>query len=241
MICELFNNPVEVFKMFKSYIIEIEVFVRRKLRKYFLSKDRKRLENKNFVIISNNCFGGQAYKWLKVQYNTPFAGMFMYGPCYLKMLNNFAYYIKQDLVFIDDSIYEVPSKNYPIAKLGDVELHFLHYPTEEEASEKWYRRTERLLKETNFDNFYFVICDRDKVDTKIIKEFHQLDFKNKISFAAKSIEGLNPDQHVSVYKEFKKNKKHSPNGKKMFKTSFLYLDFVNWINKGEVKRTRFKG
>jgi len=226
--------------VFNDYIIRAEVFVRRKLRKYFLSKDIKRLVNKDFVIISNNCFGGQAYQWLDLPYNTPFVGMFMYGPSYLKMLQNFTYYVKQDLVFIEEPLYNDRPKTYPVAKLDDVELHFSHYNSEDEAKEKWYRRRERLLKDFNLDNLFFVICDRERVDEKIIKEFHQLEFKNKLSFAAKPIKGLNAFQHISLYDNYERDKKQAPNGKKMFKISFLYLDFVNWINKGEIKRTRFK-
>jgi uncharacterized protein (DUF1919 family) len=225
----------------KNLVINAEFFFRRKMRKYFLSKDIKRLEKKDFVIISNNCFGGQAYVNLELQYNTPFAGVFMYGPCYLKMLKNFSYYMEQKLVFVEKSIYKGEGKVYPIAKLDDVEVHFLHYPTKEEAAEKWYRRKERMLKVTNFDNYYFEISDRDGVDSTIIKEFHKLDFKNKISFAAKPISGLSPNEHISVFNDFNQHKSQTPNGKKMFKISFLYLDFVHWINKGEVKRTRFKG
>lgn len=210
------------------------------MKNFFISKDVKRLRNKKFVIISNNCFGGQAYQWLKLPYNTPFVGMFMYGPCYIKMLQNFLYYIKQDLVFIEKSIYNDRPKTYPVAKLGDVELHFSHYSSEFEAKEKWNRRRERFLEEFDLDNVFFVICDRERVDAEIIKEFHKLDFKNKLSFGAKSIKGLSPSQHVSVYESFGQHKERSPNGKKMFKTSFLYFDFVNWVNNGEVKRTRFK-
>ncbi len=43
-------------------IRSFEVYVRRKLRKHFKffeKKDRAALGNKDFVIISNNCWGGQ--------------------------------------------------------------------------------------------------------------------------------------------------------------------------------------
>lgn len=224
-----------------AYFINLEVFLRRKLKTYFAVSDIKSLRNKKFVIVSNNCFGGQAYQWLKLSYNTPFVGMFLYGPCYIKLLQNFDHYMLQDLKFVSETKYPDRPKTYPVALLDDIELHFSHYKTEEEAQEKWYRRRARLLSESNKDNFFFVICDRERVDAKIIEKFHQLEFKNKLSFAVFDIEGLSKTQHVNVFKKFNRHKRRTPNGKKMFKISFLYIDFVKWLNTNTVKRTRFKG
>lgn len=238
----------EAYKsMFTKYIeigisifIHFEVFIKRKLRACFLFSEKSSLLNKDFIIISNNCFGGQAYQWFKLPYNSPFIGMFLYGPCYLKLLQNFNFYINQNLVFINESAYKDRDKTYPVALLHDIELHFSHYSTEQEVCEKWYRRRERLISQKNYDNFYFVISDRERVDTEIIKEFHKLDFKNKLSFAVYNIDGLKKDQHINVFKKFNQHMKTTPNGKKMFKISFLYLDFVKWLNTQKVIRTRFQ-
>lgn len=52
----------------KSLLRKTEVFIRRKIvqygKKYYTYQDQKRLHNHQFVIISNNCFGGQVYQWL---------------------------------------------------------------------------------------------------------------------------------------------------------------------------------
>ena len=98
-------------------IRSLEVYVRRKLRKqfkFFEKKDRAALRNKDFVIISNNCWGGQVYQWYQLPYNTPFVGMFIYGPCYIKLLKNFDHYMAQELKFGAVSIYKDRAKTYPL-------------------------------------------------------------------------------------------------------------------------------
>lgn len=232
-----YKRGFEISLHFKTHL---EVLLNYMFREEYYRKESEKLVNKDFVIISNNCFGGQAYQRLKRPYNTPFVGMFLYGPCYLKLLQNFNFYLKQELIFITNSVYKEEVQVYPIALLYDIELHFLHYATQEEAMDKWCKRLERLKKQLNYDNLFFQISDRDLVDKKLIIEFHKLDFKNKLSFAAFDIEGLNNFQHVNVYKRYNTNKLNSPNGKKLFEISFLYLDFVKWINTKQIIRTRFK-
>lgn len=222
----------------------LEVFVKRKLRQYFknnyATRDKVKLENKNFAIVSNNCWGGSNYQWLNKPYNSPFIGLFMYGPCYLKLLQNFDFYMGQQLLFVDVSKYEDREKTYPVGLLDDVEVHFTHYKDSTEAQLKWERRKSRLQALKSKGNLFFMICDRERVDTEIIKEFHKLPFENKLSFGALPIDGLKDCEHVKIYERPKSKNPIVPNGRKLFKLSFLYVDLVHWFNSGKIKRTRFK-
>lgn len=221
----------------------LEIFIKRKLRQafssYYQKKDRDSLVNTDFVLISRNCWGGQAYQWLGLKYNTPFVGLFLFGPCYMKLLRHFDTYMQLELNFIEISKYPNAYNNHPIALLGDVELHFQHYENSAEAREKWNRRKQRML-EIPKANYFFTICDRREVTPMDIKEFHTMDFKNKLSFSFKSIEGLTNRQHIKFIKDPRKKNGSPPNGKKRFKLSFLYFDLVHWLNVGNVIRTRFK-
>jgi uncharacterized protein (DUF1919 family) len=82
-------------------IRKANVFIKRKFRKIFQNqlnvKDIRLLKDKNFVIISDNCWGGEVYQWFKRPYNSPFIGLFLNGPCYIKLLSNFDYYMNQEL------------------------------------------------------------------------------------------------------------------------------------------------
>ena len=224
---------------------DTEILIRRKIRQYFYFLfrwiDRRRLKKKEFVIISKNCWGGQLYQWLEIPYNTPFVGLFLFGPCYIKLLERFDYYMQQELVFIEHSRYKTYLKHsYPIGLLGDLEIHFQHYANEEEAIDKWKRRVNRMNLVEDKDNFYFSICERRDTNQEIIKQFHRLPFKNKISFSLDHINNLDNTQHVQVDPSNKKKDAMFYNGKKLFKLTFMYVNIINWINTGNLVRTRFK-
>ncbi|WP_396638424.1 DUF1919 domain-containing protein [Maribacter sp. R77961] len=222
----------------------LEIFLKRKIRhafsSYYQNKDISRLKNKEFVLISRNCWGGQVYQWLGLPYNTPFVGLFLFGPCYMKLLNDFDRYMKLDLKFCEISKYPEAYNDYPIGVLDDIEIHFQHYESPEEATEKWSRRKERMLKFKNKDNYFFSICDRRRVTDDDITAFHKLDFKNKISFSFKKLKGLSNREHIKFIQDLSKKKGAPPNGKKRFKLSFLYFDIVNYLNTYSITRTRFK-
>jgi len=214
-------------------IRKLIVFIRRKFRdsfkNYLSGGDIKDIGNKNFVVISNNCWGTEVYQWYKRPYNSPFIGLFIYGPCYLKLLSNFDHYMNQRLEFISTSKYPGPHRawTYPIAKLDDIEIHFSHYESEAISREKWERRTARMLEEKNMNNYYFKICDRDRND-EFIEEFHRLPYKNKISYALRDIDSLKDRNHLKM-NEKDKNGNYVINGKKLYKLTFLYFNLHKWL------------
>ena len=62
-----------------------------------------------------------------------------------------------------------------------MEVHFLHYASENEAVEKWGRRKKRI----NFDNLFVKFCDRDLCSDDEITAFAKLEFKNKVFFSSR--------------------------------------------------------
>ncbi len=70
---------------------------------------------------------------------------------------------------------------YPIGKLDDIEIHFFHYKTNEEALKKWNERKKRI----NYDNLIVKFCDRDSATEEDIKNFAELNYKNKVLITAK--------------------------------------------------------
>ena len=88
---------------------------------------RRRLKNKNFTIICDICWAGKVYQELGLPYQTPFVGMFVFSPDYIKMLKNLKHYLSGDipLKFVKESKYIKDFDNaYPLALLDDIELHF---------------------------------------------------------------------------------------------------------------------
>ena len=121
--------------------------------------------------------------------------------------------------------------HYPVGKLDDVEIHFLHYKDEEEAVSKWERRKKRMLTETNKDYYFFKICDLDGGTEETITKFHELPFKNKLSFSIHSFSLSENKNHIKVKESYKNNGLTVPNGVKLFKLTFLYFDITKWLTK----------
>lgn len=192
------------------------------------SDRRKQLKYTDFTIISNNCWGGLVYQYFGLQYASPTIGLFMMDDDYIKFLENLDYYLSQPLVFIShkESKYkerlqrETTAKEcYPIALLDDVEVHFMHYKSDEEAQKKWEYRKLRINK----DRLLVKMSQRSSDDGTILERFEKLPFENKICFT----------ESVRIGKEFI----HIPELKRLNiqggdETPFVkdMVDFVELIN-----------
>ena len=148
---------------------------------------RNKLKTTRFSIISNNCWGGLVYQYFGLPYTSPTVGLFIMDDDYIKFLEHFDYYIRQPLHFIpfNTSRYhgllscESTAKgNYPIATLDDVEIHFLHYHSQEEAEKKWERRCKRICRE----RILVKMSQRSVHSIEILDRFDSLPFENKICF-----------------------------------------------------------
>lgn len=189
---------------------------------------RRRVARKDFTIISNNCWGGRVYQDFNLPYLSPFAGLFLHGPCYIKLLNNLREALSSQIRFttiskydnINDEIRAGFRPEYPIGLLmDDIEVHFLHYLSEAEALEKWNRRVERI----NWSNIYVKFCDRDGCTKDLIEEFDKLDFQNKVCFTAK------PYPHLKSVVLLKNSQglEHVEDELTMYKR---YFDVADWLN-----------
>jgi len=201
--------------------------MRNLLKKIFKILDERIYKKNNFVIISNNCWGAKLYNRLDLPYNTPFVGLFIMGPDYLKLLTDLDFYLNKSLFFVKKSRWISDPVNYPIGLLDDIEIHFMHYKDKNEAKSKWERRVARMLEVKDKDRYYFKICDRDLSNDDIITKFHNLPYKNKISFGLNDLDIKN---HV-VMKETDNNKTVL-DGVKLYKNSFKYIDILKWTNTG---------
>jgi len=147
------------------------------------------ITNKQVTVISNNCWGGFMYQYYGLRYNTPFVGLFLFAPDYIRMLKDLESYLAMDLSFIDSKDSKYASSmidcntpdTYPIGLLGDVEIHFWHYKSNEEAKSKWVER----LKRVDYCNMLVKFCDRDLCTAELIEEFDSLSFRNKVCFTSK--------------------------------------------------------
>lgn len=148
---------------------------------------RKQLKFTDFTIISNNCWGGLIYQYFGLPYASPTVGLFIMDDDYIKFIENLDYYLSQPLMFIShsESKYqerlqrETTAKEcYPIALLDDVEIHFLHYKSTEDAQKKWEYRKSRINK----NRILVKLSQRSSNDLTILERFAKLPYNNKICF-----------------------------------------------------------
>lgn len=148
------------------------------------------------------------------------------------MLKNFDYYINEKLIPIESNF-----KDYPLGKLGDITIHFVHYKSFEEAEKKWNERKERI----NYDNLFIIFTNREGCTQEIINEFDQLPYKNKIIFT--NIKDLNISSNVYIPGFDNDNcvgMVMHPIKEKPYLMYYDYFNYVKWFNKGVVKKRKIR-
>ena len=144
----------------------------------------KKLRNTEFCIVANNCLGSRLYKILGREYNTPFVGLMILPECFAKLVSNFDYYMEKEITFIKKSKYPPHNEpgrgadQYPLGLLGDIELHFIHYKTPEDAVEKWTRRKARM----DLKNLHYVLIANGYCDNRVISQFTEKNPSRKVCF-----------------------------------------------------------
>ncbi|MDU2670586.1 MAG: DUF1919 domain-containing protein [Clostridium sp.] len=207
--------------VFNKILMKLKRSLQKPLKKLRQNSDSKKNKNKDFSIISNNCWGGFVYQHLKLDYKTPFIGLFLLPDDYIKLLNNLEYYLGCNLKFTDNPkhVAKVDGKEYPVGILDDVEIYFMHYKSKEEALEKWNRRVKRL----NFNNLFIVFAETKLCSKTNIDEFNKVKYKNKICFTAKK---YNYNNFIYL-KSYNKQGYLSPDYMEKY---HKYFDVVQWLN-----------
>ena len=75
--------------MIRRFTIDKMISMTEKIDNIFLStKRRNKLNNTDFSIISNNCWGGSVYRRYGLQYKSPTIGLYFFAEEYIKFLMN---------------------------------------------------------------------------------------------------------------------------------------------------------
>ena len=197
---------------------------------------RRRVTDRTFSIVSSNCWGGTLYQQLRLPYTSPFVGLFLYPPCFVKMLENLRACIESPLRLVDESQYPIANEmrrlklRYPIGIIGPgVELHFVHYPDPVEAAAKWNRRCQRI----NWQNLRVAYTERELSRPDLIERFDALPYEHKVCFASKP----RPAQTSFVWIEECFDRPYVTD---LMKYRFLYkrrFDVADWLNGGTGRAT----
>ena len=183
------------------------------------------LKNKNFSIISDDCWGGEIYKELQLPFQTPFVGVYINPEDYLKLLINLKDYLKEELIFVKSDLIAPGKKNvFPIAMLKDVKINFMHYEDDIEAYEKWNRRVSRI----NWDNLFFKI-DFNRPEPYGHRRYNKndIDVWNKLSLN-KSI-AVHVESGIIIHSGWK-IKNYSPNAVENYMRMRRDFSIYYWLN-----------
>lgn len=186
----LYKNLAEI----KSWLIE--------KNRRCLVPIRKKEINRDFCIISNNCWGGKVYQRYGKSYSSPTIGLYFFATEYIKFLKDLDAYLEIPLKIIptkDSRYYEIlktiGQENVIVGKLDDVEIVFLHYKNAQDAIEKWERRKKRIDKK----NLIIKFSQMNECTDEHLKEFELLPYETKFAFTNHDVKELKTCIHIPGY------------------------------------------
>ena len=196
---------------------------------------RAGLQHSEFTVLSNDCWGQALYEGYELPCQTPFVGAGMHADCFLRFLGDIEGYLRSPLRFVSETRYLAVRRlrsqratqkgPWPIAMLGDdLEVHFLHSETADEARRAWDAGYERLNLKRIAVKFS---ADKDGATDEHIRRFAALPFERKLLISRQSL----PDISCAV-----QTPDYVINGAAMFRRSIKYFDCTHWLNTGEVCR-----
>lgn len=130
------------------------------------------LKKGKFSIICNNCVGGIIYNRLKMRFDSPFINLWIGENDYLNIIKYLKLYLNKRIeplcLGVDNN-----GNEYPICKLGNINLNCVHYSSFDEAINAWNRRKKRL----NYRKSVYLFVTNSKNN---VYKFLNLPFDNKI-------------------------------------------------------------
>lgn len=181
---------------------------------------QEKLKNRSLSLLSSNCNGAFILHDLNLPFASPFVNLYLTPKDFIKYLQNIALYQPMELGFVSTD------NAYPVGRLVDINLHFMHYESEQQAREKWVARSARI----NFNNLFIMMAERDGCTYEDLQAFDNLPFKNKVVFTHQPYPELSSAFHIKgfeqagevgdlfAYSDF--------SGKKYYDQ----FDYVQWFN-----------
>lgn len=126
---------------------------------------RSKYKAQDISFISQNCIGGVIYHDMGQKFLTPTINLYFMANDFIKFVENLEYYMNLEIVMKEDA--EVVT-----GVLGDIEIYFLHYHTNEDAYSKWNERKARI----NYDKIFVIQTDRDGFDEESFKRFKNIKY-----------------------------------------------------------------
>lgn len=163
---------IQILLRVKQLLPRLNGRIQRQLQEKRIASIRKKLRANHFSIISQNCIAGVFYHDMGLPFLSPTINTFIKEPDFVRMVRNLQYYMDRELVMRWE-------EEYPVGILDDIEIHFMHYSTCQEAAAAWMRRKERI----QYDKILILATDRDGFDEAVYAQWCQISYP-KLLFTA---------------------------------------------------------
>lgn len=198
-----------------------------RFRKRFRNRlERKKLKNSDFTIFANECAGGVMYSDLGLEFKSPTINLYIRPSDFVRFMESPQYYLSKTMTEVMES-----GLPYPVGRLEDIHIFFVHYKSFREAEEKWNIRKERI----NWENVYVIMSDRYCLPYDYRKRFEELPYKNKVLLSVKAY------PEITSTRLLKKNNDtvcvgvsaHIQNvfGKRLYQYAKNF-NYISWLNGG---------
>lgn len=212
-----------------------------KTESLFAKQNQRKLNNTDFSIISNNCWGGVVYEHFGLIKQSPTIGGYFFADDYLLFIANLKEYMSRDIKII--SLEESKYKNKIIengtpnaivgilegnSKLPPVEIIFLHYNDKNTIINKWNRRRERI----NYNNLIFKFSLQNGCTKKQLEIFDNMVLPGKKFMFTNRKEDIEKYSCAVYYPGFER-------AAQIENDTFYwnkYFDVIQFINTGNICR-----
>ncbi len=159
----------------------------------------KKIKNSDVSILCNCCIGGLMYHDVNHRFLSPTINLFFSHHCFIDFVNNLEQYSDAELADTGKFDEGDGGRFAPIGVLKktglpDIEIHFLHYSSFEEAAKKWHERYERI----NREKIFLVIEAKAEHEHQLIDEYAALPYP-KIIFTDLPDDREKSVMHMKVY------------------------------------------
>lgn len=187
---------------------------------FYRIRQRRRLKNFEFSIITPNCTGGFIYRDLCLPYLSPTVNLTIRMNDFVRLAENFKWYMEKEIVELKEDY------GYPAGMLGDIRINFVHYENFEKAIRKWNERKKRI----KWDNLFFIGIERGCA-YETLQRFDRLPYRNKVVLthleypeikSSYYIKGFEGDSEIGNLLKFK-----NQSIKRRYLDDFDYVSFLN--------------
>ena len=191
-----------------------------------LAYERKKLPEQPFTIISDDCWGGQIYRYHHLPYLTPTVGVQIMHRDYLSFVKNLS---QPDFL---DFIEERHTDKYPTIRNPYALILCVHYETAKKAIDAFRRRYGRIV----WDNiFYKVDFGKPWYSPEDIADWNELNLPKSIAFTYPGMRKRaqqTPTIHRSlVVRQWRRD------GAKMYFASRREFDIFRFLKHDRVQKT----